>query len=493
MSESAPGKSVWRLIGESMLALVVGIVLAVLVQRIFGEEFATRQQALVYSPIAGFGYGEGSRDQLRVLLIDDAALVAAGQGWPAQYSYSARLLRAVSQYRPKAVFIDIYYAATREDASLPLLLQQLCRLKEQGTAVYLAATRNRTGAYALRPELEQLAGRCFEKVAVRYTPDAIDRMAWNYPLRQNDASNGVAVRSAALALYESGRAKLAGDTPPLALTWGSRAAHNGVGWVGDDGKSAYCRRSRGAADLWRSVIPASMYDDGEQPVCVYHETIRAGQLTSTTAEEDARLRQLIEGKVLMIGTALADSGDLVLSPIHGRIPGVYLHAMALDNLLTQGADYARDMPLSFDRRHAPLLLFLFVALAAVTLLPKLFDAWLLARVRRPWLKDPLQAVANRNWLRCRRVDPIAALAFLAMCALRVLLSLAVGALVLWVGQRFLGLGVLSIMGVIFLTMMAELFKFNQKLIKYLVPSSGPSPVSPHPSQEPSDAVVSEPV
>jgi CHASE2 domain-containing sensor protein len=492
MSEAAGNKSTRRIILESALALIVGLVLAVLANRFLGEEFATRQQALVYAPIAGHTYGEGSRDQIRVLLIDDAALTAAGQRWPAQYSYSARLLRAVSEYRPKAVFVDIYYAATRNDASLPLLAQQLCRLKEQGTRVYLAATRNRKGEYALRPELEQLAGRCFEKVAVAYTPDAIDRLAWNYPLVQPAGRDGVAMKSAALALYESGRGKLAVDDAPLALTWGSREAEHGVGWASSsDGGKSYCRRSRGAADMWRSVIPASAYDDGEQPMCVYHETIRAGQFTSTTPEEEARLRQLIEGKVVLIGTALADSGDLVLSPIHGKIPGVYLHAMALDNLFTYGPGYARDMPLSLEPRHAPLLLFLLGSLIVVTLVPKALRAWLLAGGPRPWLDDPMQRIAHRRWLRSPHVDPIAALAFLALCVLRLLLSLAIGAFILWVGQRVWGLGFLSIIGVIFLTLMAELFEFNEKLIKYLVPDPGALPAQPHLSQESSDALVSK--
>jgi hypothetical protein len=50
----------------------------------------------------------------------------------------------------------------------------------------------------------------------------------------------------------------------------------------------------------------------------------------------------------MIGGALANSNDIVFSPIHERVPGVYLHAMALDNLLSKGPDYTKAVELGFE-------------------------------------------------------------------------------------------------------------------------------------------------
>ena len=454
-----------RIIVECCIAMVVGLALTMFVEWAFGEEFVTRQQARAYAPIAGSSYGEGKRDDIRVLLIDDAAIAAAGQTWPARYSYSARLLRAVGQYRPKAVFVDIYYSAQRDDDSLPSLLRQVCALHDQGTKVFLAANRNRNDEYVLRPELEELAGKCFEKVAVKYTPDDIDRLAWNYTLAlpaegaghdaHGEPEHGM--KSAALALYETTGRTVEVEHHPLALTWGSKSAAHGVAWTSSEpgaaANASYCRDTHGLlSELLPPGIRNSLYADGSKPICVFHETIRAGQLTETTTEQDAQLRQLIEGKILLIGTALSDTSDLILTPLHERIPGVYLHAMALDNLMVFGDDYARAMHLSLGSPR--LLLFLLVAMLFVTLVPK----QIMHKLHRYFdgRKKP-----GRDWA--------GAGLYLLWCVGRLIVSLAVGALMLWIGQYWLGLGFLSIINVMVLTLLAEWFEFNEKLNEYIFP------------------------
>ena len=69
-----------------------------------------------------------------------------------------------------------------------------------------------------RAELEALAGQCFEKVAVNYTPDELDRLAWNYPLALPDEHHGEhGMKSAALALYETGGSTLPAGRRPLPM------------------------------------------------------------------------------------------------------------------------------------------------------------------------------------------------------------------------------------------------------------------------------------
>lgn len=467
-------KSFQRLLFECFFALCIGCGLAFLVHWLFGEEFATRQQARLYAPIAGASYGAGQRDQIRVMLIDDAALAQAGQVWPAKYSYSARLLNAVAQYHPKAIFVDVYYGAERDDPSLPALLRSVCALKQRGIAVYLATARDGAGQYQLRPELEALAGQCFEKVAIEYAPDDIDRIAWNYPLEVHRGGHGEApLKSAALALYETGGAHLPVDAHhPLAVTWGSRAAEHGIAWVNDahGQQRAYCRPSHG----WNELIPPGprdwIYHDIEQPMCVFHETVRAGELANATGADDARLRREIEGKMILIGVANTDSNDLLLSPLHGRIPGIYLHAMALDNLLVFGDGYARHIHLGFGRGQWPLLAFFVLSMLFVTLAPKVLRPYVAQKMGWAAIKEPVQYWTRRLHLHRRgAVQPGAILVFLVLCLLRLLSALAIGCAMVWVGQRWFGLGFLSVIGVIFLTMIAEWFEFNEKLIEYLLP------------------------
>lgn len=55
------------------------------------------------------------------------------------------------------------------------------------------------------------------------------------------------------------------------------------------------------------------------------------------------LGALLRDKAVFLGASVAGVPDWYTSPVHGRIPGVVLHAMALDNLLTAGPRYAKRM------------------------------------------------------------------------------------------------------------------------------------------------------
>ena len=63
--------------------------------------------------------------------------------------------------------------------------------------------------------------------------------------------------------------------------------------------------------------------------CTYHSEIGARELFA----DGDRLKR-IKGSYVFVGGAIAGTGDTVTSPVHGQLPGVYLHAMALDNLLS---------------------------------------------------------------------------------------------------------------------------------------------------------------
>ncbi len=76
----------------------------------------------------------------------------------------------------------------------------------------------------------------------------------------------------------------------------------------------------------------------------------------------------------MIGTDLPYVRDRVTSPTAGEVPGVYLHAMALDNLMNQGSKYQRR-PDELERQIEEIVGAFLVAALAITL-PGL-AAWLL--------------------------------------------------------------------------------------------------------------------
>jgi len=55
------------------------------------------------------------------------------------------------------------------------------------------------------------------------------------------------------------------------------------------------------------------------------------------------MRDLLRDKIVLVGARITGVSDWHQSPVHGQVPGVILHAVALDNLLGLGDRYARDM------------------------------------------------------------------------------------------------------------------------------------------------------
>lgn len=82
--------------------------------------------------------------------------------------------------------------------------------------------------------------------------------------------------------------------------------------------------------------------DSAQARCPYSLTLSASDLEVSTPEDRALLAQLLRDRLVLVGANITSTGDLVQSPVHGKIPGIYLHAMALDNLITLGMRYDRE-------------------------------------------------------------------------------------------------------------------------------------------------------
>ena len=62
-------------------------------------------------------------------------------------------------------------------------------------------------------------------------------------------------------------------------------------------------------------------------------------LESASADD---LQELFTGKAVLLGANLSGIPDAVASQVHGQIPGVVWHAMALDNLISLGPGYLAD-------------------------------------------------------------------------------------------------------------------------------------------------------
>ncbi len=92
---------------------------------------------------------------------------------------------------------------------------------------------------------------------------------------------------------------------------------------------------------------------GDERLCPYHMQIGWDRLFSLNDEE---FRSLVGGRMILIGTSLSKHPDWQYSPVHGYLPGVFYHAMALDNLIAFQENYIRSSVDLNGAHHFPVFL-----------------------------------------------------------------------------------------------------------------------------------------
>lgn len=98
-------------------------------------------------------------------------------------------------------------------------------------------------------------------------------------------------------------------------------------------------------------------------VCPYHDTMTANDIRTavaygTTTPDPSRpwtghyiLDEIFGGRSVFYGLQITGIADYVNSPTLGRMPGVYAHAMSLDNLLTEGTGFWREPGPAFGSEY----------------------------------------------------------------------------------------------------------------------------------------------
>ena len=200
-------------------------------------------------------------------------------------------------------------------------------------------------AAALNPIRAILAGRVSAWSALATKRTLLNRILWHYPLSTHLGPDGwragtgggesdARFRSAALAIAQDvANLDLGEETDQLALVWGyASPEQSGLSTL-----NAYCKPGKAN---WRMWVPGFLWQPFEsapqQPVCPYHTAFSMAQI-GEFSEDD--MKKHLDGRFLIVGAFVPGYNDLVDSPIHGLIPGPYLHAMALDNLLTYQGQY----------------------------------------------------------------------------------------------------------------------------------------------------------
>jgi CHASE2 domain-containing sensor protein len=340
-------RSPWARLVTSFLAVLAvstGVVLmSWLGDHLFAEQVHKRAMARLVAPITGWAYGFGARDQVAVLHVDSDALAESRETWPVTYRFHARQLERLRRQEPRAVFVDFIFESDRNDPSIRALVDVLRAMHADGIPLYIAMPE--TDRPRLRGELQSLVDeKVLIPVSVFQVKDPYDQVSWGYRLASK--SNGL--RSAALAIATDAlRVKgreydLRGQD--MALVWGTRAPAVPFTWRTVEGP-AHCSTQ---SALWR-LLPPGLSDlasylgrekDG-RPLCPFSEALSVRELPVDLQGDAPDLQQRIKGRFVLYGASF-DASDYAVSPVHASIPGVFVHAMALDNLLQFGDRWKRE-------------------------------------------------------------------------------------------------------------------------------------------------------
>ena len=480
MPDCGKGTSWARFIASFLIAFLVLSTVSFLMlwlgDKIKGSGMAyTRYMARGQAPLTGQFYPSNSQNQITVLTYDRQFLKDSGSAWPISYGQHADWIQKIVEEestRPKAIFIDVTFTEARDDASVSVLLTTLCKAKkEYNVDVYLAAlASSRDGQLHVREGLEQGVDEgCFELVSVNYKPDTIDRIAWEYPIYSHVGETGWAsglpkenqsqLTSAAAAIATgSAGIELPIENDPMSIVWG---VTNNQPTDNRPHLLDYCRDGQVS---YLRLVPGILRDlfvkSDPRPICPYNRTYSMSQLTDLP---EAQLMASLKDKYVLIGAVIPGHNDLVDSPVHGLIPGIYLHAMALDNLLTYGEDFKRSESWEFPPSNKLLI----AGLTAVFLVLVVRVLWRCLAVKlkiglSPVGRKPMEEIEIHQ--RFVRLIP-ASLNWMLRMAVQA--SISMGTIVIL--QRFFTIGMLPVVELIGMTILAEGLDYMGKIQKFLAP------------------------
>lgn len=421
-----PGKPAsWRWnVYVVVCTVVTGLFLAWLSSKLLIDEVVKRATTRIYAPLLSLNYPDSGQRSIAVVTLDDTDLREYGLNWPVPLDYYQRLLDSVVKRKPQAIFLDVVFLDNKPEREVNALVGAACRATEAGVPFFMATFAR--GALTSNAERKLFGARtatgvpCAVPVRSNVTPDSLDQSQWAYPLkpRAEDEAGRYAAElpdSVALTIYCRFHAATcpAHAEVPQALVWATRAAPTNVEiMVTRDAGGALKPVCRGVWNWWE-VIPGAglvmqLAGRPSLPLCPYNQVVpvRAFKGQGFAPQE---LDEALAGKIVMIGADLKAVGDNAFSPLHGRLPGVHVHAMALDNLISFGGQYRANGDFEWHELwHSAANRFIFLSLL---LTASAIVVWQRhkARVTPPDLSDALEPRPNfGDWPVVRWLDRLAA-------------------------------------------------------------------------------------
>lgn len=301
------------------------------------------------------------RDRIQVVMLDEEQLPLTGDAlasreWPITFDEHVALIRRILELEPKGVFVDFLFDT--EKGRDPKIFQDFIAALPRGGAPVVFASYGDPQKRLVEP-LQSLP---FENSGEASGGQRALRglVELTAPSNHYQISDGKGRASAAAALYNATADELnreaSGAAPHYSKVDTQAASDMLVAWgntlpAADAASPACAPVTDDPASRWRALTSsiltgiagaANVFDSkaGHGPMswerlqpCAYHGEIAARDLFDNSGRAMLK-REAIKGSYVFVGASIDGAGDTVNSPVHGQLPGVFLHAMALDNLLT---------------------------------------------------------------------------------------------------------------------------------------------------------------
>ena len=336
-------------------------------------------QAIV-NGIVKYAYPPKGQNDTTVVLFREENLAELAESFPVSYARHAEVLEALSVYAPRAVFVDFAFIDARSPEDQAALGRAICDLNARGKVpVYLAAPAPSSGRDQGSPINARLL-ECAEPVNAQMD---VERGVSGVLTYLHGSGTSAFRWTPAFAMYDA-RERLAerprldpAAAQPMEIIWGNLGSKLNESWM-------HCS-SEGALSHLFNILRENPL--AAKRTCPHTNTISVVHLLGPHNEG---VRRAVEGKAIFYGGNFQMVGDRVISPVYDDLPGVYLHAMAYDNLVTFGSTYKRadHHGLSLSSVVNGLLLLFTVVLLLLVDKPPAFARALLARLATvsPWIK-----------------------------------------------------------------------------------------------------------
>lgn len=349
------------------------------------ETTATVSRDLLYRMLIGPFYSTDHRDQTTVVLFREKTLIDLGSAkpeevihWPVSLKWHAEILEKILLNDPAAVMVDFIFPDQRPDeegvealkkvnqsyqskgvpllfaraegSDLPWIRQDLLKhLKftsiTRPDAPGIAHGISRTYEPCTRVKVKAPADPRFGQRVCACATEAYELEPCPL-IPDGQPSTSEVAFSAAFQLYHivTGQPPKPFDVDApvgLQVVWSNRFNELNNTWMRQviDGASVLlCKKIK--TDPWNWLL-AVLDTDRYRQTCPYTDTLPA-ETVLLNSFDPVNLKNLRK-RVVFYGGDLAGLADTVIPPTHAKLPGVYLHAMAFDNLLAFDGDYRRAL------------------------------------------------------------------------------------------------------------------------------------------------------